>query len=318
MTLRPIPLAADNFTPLERTPWGGEVIGRKYKAALVPSAAGKRIGESWEFSAGPEFPQAALAAWLKETGTRCELLVKLLDAREPLSLQVHPFDDDPSLKPDECGKPESWLVLDAAPGAGLYLGFAKAISRAQLKDALVRGVDAKGLLHFVPVAPGDYFDLGPGVPHAIGAGVTLLEPQRVLPGKKGVTYRMYDWGRGRPLNVDECLRIVDPGRQVGEAFVETLRKRPLRKGGLSSYPANAHYQTHVLDLPGGTTSLLVRSPYAALVVLTGALELNGLSLDTGRTALLPEAAAPWTLRAPGPVTCAVVVPAGAHLELRDP
>jgi len=318
MTPRPIPLAADNFTPLERTPWGGEVIGRKYKAALVPRAAGTRIGESWEFSAGPEFPQAALTDWLAATGTRCELLVKLLDAREPLSLQVHPFDDDPSLKADECGKPESWLVLDAAPGAGLYLGFAKPIERARLKELLVGSVDARDLLHFVPVAPGDYFDLGPGVPHAIGAGVTLLEPQRVLPGKKGVTYRMYDWGRGRPLHVDECVRIVDPERQVGDEFVRTLRQAPQIQGPLASYPANQYYQTHLLNLPAGTVGLEVSGPYASLTILTGSLDANGLRLDTGRTALLPEAAAPWTLRAPGPVTCAVVVPAGAHLELRDP
>ena len=138
---RPILLAADNFTPLERTPWAGDKIGKNFKSNLVSGASGKLIGESWEFSCDPAFPSRladsdvylgdlvkqypveCLGARSQGEAGFCEVLVKLLNANKPLSLQVHPDDDDPVLKDHECGKPESWLVLDAEPGAGIYLGF---------------------------------------------------------------------------------------------------------------------------------------------------------------------------------------------------
>ena len=96
---------------------------------------------------------------------------------------------------DESGKPEAWYIIDAEPGAGLYLGFRDGVSRHDVETAIDEQGDVSALMSFVGVSPGDLFLIGPGTPHAIGKGVLLLEPQRVAPGKRGVTYRYWDWNR---------------------------------------------------------------------------------------------------------------------------
>ena len=122
--------------------------------------------------------------------------MKLIDTSTELSLQLHPGDDFSGLNPLECGKPESWLIQDAEPGAGIYLGFRESMTSEELRARLTGGLPmTREDLHFVPVHKYDYFEIEPGTPHAIGAGVTLIEPQRCLPGKMGVTYRMWDWER---------------------------------------------------------------------------------------------------------------------------
>ena len=121
---------------------------------------------------------------------------------------------------------------------------------------LEKDEDLRPVLQFVPVKPGDYFEIQPGVPHAIGPGLVLLEPQRIVFGKSGKTYRFWDWGRrydehgrvdqahgkARPLHVAEALRIINPMKQVGDNFVSALRRQSVLKkplDGLSCflYPA---------------------------------------------------------------------------------
>ena len=340
LTSKPVLLNPDNFVPMSRTPWGGSYIGPHYKAALVPGAEGRKIGESWEFSLDPAYPSKvmgassgsqdleALMAAHKEAifspmgvargRTQCDILIKLLDAAEPLSLQVHPADHDPDLAPGECGKPESWLVLHAAPGAGIYLGFSRAISKDELRKKLISGSEARDLLHFIPVKPGDYFELEPGVPHAIGAGVTLLEPQRTLPGLTGKTFRLWDWGRlydGKPreLHLDQGLKLIDPMRQVGDAFVATIRKFPekqmLGSTEVLRYPANPYYRTTLLRCPkGAALNLNIENSFGALLILKGAFATKDATLVAGQPALLPHAALPCTLRAQADSELVVVTP----------
>ncbi|MFW7379987.1 MAG: type I phosphomannose isomerase catalytic subunit [Oligoflexus sp.] len=330
----PIVLDPLNFTPLARTPWGGQKIIERYKSAIpgVQELEDKRVGESWEFSCDPDFPSKTLDGQyeilelvrqypteilsqqlLRQGSVSCEILVKLLNAASPLSLQVHPQDDDPYLLPHECGKPESWLILDVEPGAGLYLGFSQAISREELARRLKKGDDAKDLLQFVPVKKGDYFEIEPGVPHAIGAGVTLLEPQRIVFGKSGKTYRLWDWGRkydsqgqldpehgkARELHLDEALRLVDSTKQVGLEWVNGRRRQAVTSqlsSGLmlAEYPANAYYQ--VRSLHGAKDEVFkIRADhgYAIILVLQGRCRLQGsgthqASLETGYSALIPD------------------------------
>lgn len=346
----PLLLNADNFTPLTRTPWGGEVIARTYKRELFPTRIGQRIGEAWEFSVGPAFPSRALAFDLtlaeiidkcpeavlspelvSERGAECDILVKLLDAGEPLSLQVHPADDDPNLAPGECGKPESWLVLNAAPGSGLYLGFSRPVGRVELEQALQDGDRAKNLLQFVPVRPGDYFEIEPGVPHAIGPGVTLLEPQRTKARCDGKTFRLWDWGRRysadgkvdpagdpRELHLGQSLRLVDPGKQVGLGFVRSLRRVPKgteRPGGVRflEFPANPYYKTLLCQWSGASElRFSVQGGYAAILVLSGSLTTTeGATMLTGQPALLAHAAGQLRARTQGRGQLAAVIPARA-------
>jgi mannose-6-phosphate isomerase class I len=128
-----------------------------------------------------------------------------------LSLQVHPKPGDiPGCVP----KNEAWVILEAESGAGIYLGLRRSVDRAQFEEALRQGADLSQLMEFVPVQPGDVFSIPAGTPHAVGAGILLLEPQ----DGAGTTLRAYDWGRGRPLHIEEtlhCIRFDGPrGRQL--------------------------------------------------------------------------------------------------------
>jgi mannose-6-phosphate isomerase len=333
LTRGPVPLAADNFTPLARTPWAGEALSKTYKRAHAP--AGARIGEAWEFSCDPAFPSRVKAtgqalaeliaaypdAVLSKQQRDCQILVKLLNARDPLSLQVHPSDTDPDLAPGECGKPESWLVLDAEPGAGIYLGFARPLTKDQLRAGI-----AKDILHFEPVQAGDYFEIEPGVPHSIAPGVTLLEPQRVIQGQAGKTFRMWDWdrldegGKPRALHLEQSLKLIDPERQYGPAFAQSLRRKPERvveRDGVTAtiFPANASYRTALFSAARDAEfTWAVREGFGALVMLTGEASSNGIVLKGGEPALLPAAAMPLASRLSAGTRFAVVIPATARLE----
>ncbi|MCA9519805.1 MAG: hypothetical protein KC609_02480, partial [Myxococcales bacterium] len=167
------------------------------------------------------------------------LLVKLLDAADNLSVQVHPRAGDPALASNESGKPEAWVILERDAGAGLYLGFRDGVTRASVEACLASHGDLAQLLNFVPVEPWDVFLIEAGTPHAIGAGVTLFEPQFITPGRVGVTYRFWDWnrrydeagglsdaGRPRALHIEESLRVTEWEAPRGAAFVESCRSRP--------------------------------------------------------------------------------------------
>ncbi len=352
-------LQADNFTPLTRTPWAGKYIAQTYKKNILPTKKDEAVGEAWEFSCDPDFPsrfqqdgttlaelvgREASAVLSPELATKgqntCEILVKLVNAAQPLSLQIHPEDNDPHLKPNECGKPESWLVLDAESGSGLYLGFSRPVSPDELRKALTSGADCRSLLQFVPVSPGDYFEINPGIPHAIGPGVTLLEPQRIKFGMSGKTYRMWDWGRkynargeedslhgvGRELHIEEALRLTDSMRQVGTSFVESTRRRAVTKHvkeGVvwESFPANSHYQVHRLRLGSQSSiDLTLKSGYAAWVTLDGETTVVGQNkvpvvAKQGEPALLPYAALPVKVTARHASDIALVIPVGAMLAV---
>ena len=354
----PILLDPANFTPLQRTPWGGAKITTLVKGGLLPALRGQVVGESWEFSCDPDFPSRLPGAasgepeslleliqrYPEETlspqfvradrsALGCDILVKIVDAATPLSLQVHPQDGDPSLGPGECGKPESWLILDAEPGAGIYLGFSRAFKRYELASLLQSGTAGAECLHFEPVQPGDYFEIGPGVPHAIGGGVTLLEPQRVQYGRSGKTFRMWDWGRrydthgvpdptGQPrrLHLDESLALIDPERQYGSAFARSLRRDPqeielAQNTKLYCYPANSYYRTYLVTMrEGGSVNLNIKDGYGALVMLSGRMVVNGVPLVGGQPALLPHAAMPLTAVCDTEAKWAFVVPARTNLS----
>lgn len=250
-------LTPDNFTPPIRTPWGGRKILSSFKPPdFVARYDGNAVvGESWEISVEPSFPSRVLgvpgqpvladlidrdpeAALGRRVAASCgglPLLMKLLDAADNLSVQVHPGDDYGALQPGECGKPEAWLVLAAEPGAGLYLGFRDGVTRDDVQRALDACADLQPLLNFVPVAPGDCYAIASGTVHAVGAGVTLLEPQQVVPGKRGVTYRLWDWNRrydergqrdpsGQPrvLHKADSMNVAHFDR-TGLPYVESLR-----------------------------------------------------------------------------------------------
>nr|ACU26452.1 phosphomannose isomerase [uncultured bacterium HF186_25m_18N5]ACU26503.1 phosphomannose isomerase [uncultured bacterium HF186_25m_27D22] len=328
-------LRSDNLTPPTRTPWGGEEILGHYKADLDLHRTGK-VGESWEVSVEPSFPSLlagtetllsdAIAAdpvgWLgpevaARYGGQTPLLIKLLDAADNLSVQVHPRDGDPELALDESGKPEAWIVLRARPGAGLYLGFQDGVAREDVVRCLERSGPLDRLMNFVTVSPGDAFVIAAGTPHAIGGGVTLIEPQFVTPGRRGVTYRFWDWNRRydaegqrdpsgapRPLHVARSLAVTRWGGPTGEAFVSRCRALPrlLQAGPL--------VRQRVVSWPwfvserwrgSGTLTLPPLGTMWALTAFQGRAELETaggvLTLRRGQSAVVPASAGALEVRA---------------------
>lgn len=258
--LVPLP---DNFTKPTRMPWGGTKIIGKYKQGLSIREEKRYpiVGESWEISADPLapsqfvfdlggdsvlidfiqlldlFPEQILGnAVARKFDGQNPILVKLLDAADHLSVQVHPSDDYSGLRSDESGKPESWYILEAEQGCGLYLGLKPGVSKDRLRQAIEQEEDVSEYLNFVEVKPGDFFVIDAGTIHAIGAGVTLIEPQKIAPKKSGKTYRLWDWNRKydvqgqkdphgmpRELHIEDSFQVIDFDGLRGEDFITHIQ-----------------------------------------------------------------------------------------------
>jgi mannose-6-phosphate isomerase class I len=324
---RPLLLQPDNFTPPERTPWGGRRIAGTLKLNAGLEARGV-VGEAWELSVEPDFPSRIVGGPTLDQVLRADpallgreaalgstaLLVKLVDAADDLSVQIHPTDADPLLAVDESGKPEAWYIIDADPGAGLYLGFRDGVSRQDVERALDDEGEVDALMSFVPVSRGDVFLIEPGTPHAIGKGVLLLEPQRVSPGKRGLTYRYWDWnrkydaaGRRDPSGQPRALhreRALDVTHWEGPREHELLdricrRAGPALTGGSATLEVLAGDEGLIpseffsLQRLAGSGDLVLPAVnrLRSLTVLGGSLTLydgeTALELARGQTAALP-------------------------------
>ena len=354
-------LDASNFTPLARTPWAGKEIASEYKKNFNPNSQ-KLIGESWEYSCSKDFPSKVVDSsqskpllrdlidknpeeilskkQIELFGPKCNILVKLLNAMDYLSVQVHPSDSYEKLHQDECGKPESWLVLDAKPGCGLYIGFKEKTSKKQLSDALkADDLSMKNLLQFVEVQPGDYFEITAGTVHAIGPGVTLVEPQVVQFGKNGKTYRLWDWnrkydtegnrsnsGKPRELHIENGLDVIDPSKQFGSGFIQKIKKSantflPAKGVKMSSFSSNGFYQTNVIDVePNTSFDVEIRDGYGILLNLEGKSAATNKSstaveLKKGQPALIPASATKTHFQTNEACRYALILPDQAQLTL---
>lgn len=217
--------------------WGGTRIGEKYPGKNAPTSC----AESWEISdrddgmsriaSGP-FSGTALAEILARYGediyggavsSPFPLLVKLIDARQRLSLQVHPNENTAGKTGSE-PKTEIWYILDAEPGAYFYAGLKEHATRDAFAEALRNG-RPESFLHRHQVESGDAFFIPGGCVHAIGEGCFLLEVQQ----NSDTTYRLWDWervgpdGKERELHIEKAMETID----WHEDFAPRLTPRPL-------------------------------------------------------------------------------------------
>ena len=205
--------------------WGGRKLAELFRKDLP---VGKRIGESWEIVDRPE-AQSVVAngtlrdktlheLWMQDRQAifgnvpdtdRFPLLIKLLDAQDKLSLQVHPTGEIGKVLGGE-PKTEFWYVAAADPNAELYVGLRASLTREEFRDAVKQGTVADRV-HTVRVKAGDAMFLPAGRFHAVGGGNLLVEIQQ----NSDTTYRVFDWnrvddkGKPRQLHVDQALQSID-------------------------------------------------------------------------------------------------------------
>jgi mannose-6-phosphate isomerase len=297
LTFRPI---------LKERVWGGRSLERLYHKELPPEVP---IGESWEISDRPGdasvIANGPLAGrdlrWLMEAhgaevlgpakapGGRFPLLVKILDAQEKLSLQVHP----PAEIAESLGgepKTEMWYIADAAPGAELYVGLKKGVTREEFERKIADGTVAD-CFHRVSVQKDDVMFLPSGRVHALGAGIVLFEIQQ----NSDTTYRVFDWnrvgldGKPRELHVPKCMASIDFGDFEPRLIQSRYSRNPtLAVRYLVDDPL---FRVDACQVKRGQR-LYIRSDGAQVLgILRGRLEIthgdSKLALTDGQFALLP-------------------------------
>lgn len=153
----------------------------------------------------------------KLKGMKFPLLVKLINSREKLSVQVHPDDEYAKKNENSLGKTEAWYVVDAKDGAALIVG-TKDCDKETFKKAVENG-ETERYLNRIPVKKGDYFLINSGLVHAICEGIIIAEIQQ----NSDITYRIYDYDRGRELHIDKALDVINFGLKAegqDDTFIE--------------------------------------------------------------------------------------------------
>ncbi len=306
---------------LDPKPWGGRALARFGlplpgdgpigEAVITADEAtvrggrhdGRRLGDLVA-----ENPAAALGDHgLAATGGRpvFPLLVKLLDAAENLSVQVHPHDAAAARQGDSLGKTEAWHVLSARPGSLLHVGLRPGVSAEQFAEACLaaRG-EAADLLRRLPAVPGTTVLIPAGTAHTLGAGVVLYEIQQ----PSTITYRLDDWGRlgidGKPreLHLDQGLDVLVPALRPEPIAPVTLAPGPGRRQLLA---ACRYFALERIALVAGEAiDLTAAGTPQALTCLQGgaAVRTDGgeVALTAGETAVVLAGSPDTRLRATAP------------------
>jgi mannose-6-phosphate isomerase len=297
--------------------WGGREMERLYGKQLPP---GTPIGESWEISDRPgdasviangplagknlrwlmENHRAELLGGAKPAGeNRFPLLCKILDAREKLSLQVHP----PARKAAGLGgepKTEIWFIADAAPGAELFVGLKRGVTRAEFEKKIRTG-EVADCFHRVPVRAGDAMFLPSGRVHAIGAGLVIFEIQQ----NSDTTYRVFDWnrvgldGKPRELHVAQSLASID-FNDFEPKLVETksVASGKIQKRTLVNDPL---FNVETWKLNSATGGLLKPKTLQIIAATGGKIEIKSgataVKLSAGQFSLIPASLGRTEVRA---------------------
>ncbi|WP_313803935.1 type I phosphomannose isomerase catalytic subunit [Flavobacterium sp.] len=287
--------------------WGGT----KLKSLLQKDTVGTSIGESWEISSVPgdvslvangtfkglslnellsKFPSEILGRKVYEKfGSEFPLLFKFLDAKEDLSIQLHPNDELAMKRHNSFGKTEMWYVMQADLDARIIVGF----NEKETPDSYLLHLENKTLpkiLKEIPVKKGDVFFLETGTIHAIGAGIVIAEIQQT----SDITYRIYDWdrvdanGNSRELHIDLALEAIN--------YEVINAKKRYSKEINRSNPAVIcdYFSTNVVSLDGQMFFDKNGESFTVLVCTEGTFEISLKDCDSeysfskGDTVLLPS------------------------------
>lgn len=300
--------------PVKDYIWGGTRLREKYNKVSTAD----KLAESWELSCHPAGPSViangpakgkTLEQYLEKKGMEllgtkgkyCKnfpIMIKLIDAKDNLSVQVHP-DDAYALKNEgELGKTEMWYIIDAEPGAELLYGVEKEITRQELADSLKNGTITE-ICHHAPVKKGDVFFIPAGTIHAIGKGILLAEVQE----NSNTTYRLYDYGRvgndGKPRQLH-----VQQGTEV--CCLKPLPLVDKRQQAALSHDCTAellvsceYFNTYSIELSGANHLKADTESFHTFTVLEGSLLLTHqgekLPMEAGQSVFLPANMGEYTI-----------------------
>ncbi len=256
--------------------WGGEKLKTDYgkQTDKTPCA------ESWELSLNPhgltkveDGKTLAEVLTPEKTGKNCEkfeffpVLIKFIDAKQNLSVQVHPSDDYALKYENSYGKTESWYIVEAEEGAGIYCGFKRDTNKEEFLQSLASG-EVENLLNFIPVKKGDCYFIPSGTVHAIGAGCLILEIQQ----NSDLTYRVYDYnrrgadGKLRELHVDKAVKVINFNKYEPKLFASGENPRVITECD--------YFRSRELVLNGGFTEKNANS-FTCVTVTDGSGEIDG-------------------------------------------
>lgn len=304
--------------------WGGRMLEQVMGVAMP---TGESIGETWELYDRPDGSSRVrgeartLADLLREDpvamlGARCALdaqgrfplLLKFIDARTSLSVQVHP-DDEMARAENDRGKDEAWVVLAAGPSARICRGVRPGIDPHDFAEA-ASSARVEGMLWAFKPQVGDCIDVPAGTVHAIGPDVVVFEVQQ----NSDVTYRLYDWGRDRDVQVTKALRAARFCASSSAADRPVVVPTRLDDGG-ELLVANPHFRLRRYAVDG-RLALPLHDRFATVTVIGGAGAVTWrdgaasrrTSIARGDTALLPAALGEVAVEASEPATLLVCDP----------
>lgn len=288
--------------------WGGSRLKTDFHkhTDLTP------LAESWELSAhhdgestvsGGAYDGLSLTAYVEEIGKDAlgknaaqfdyfPILIKFIDAKGDLSVQVHPDDAYALANEGEYGKTEMWYILDCDEGACLYYGFSRDVTREEYADA-IKNETLCDLLNRVPVKKGDVFFIPAGTVHAIGSGIVICEIQQ----NSNTTYRVYDYGRRdkngntRPLHIEKALEVSSLSRSP---------ERTDTPNGSDVLLASCEYfSVRRIRVDGAVTLPIDEASFVSLIVTDGdgTLSMHGttLPLRKGDSIFIPAQNGEYTL-----------------------
>ena len=273
--------------------WGGEKLKEKYGKItdLSPCA------ESWELSFHKDgMTKIADGRTLSEAVTEADIgenakkfpyfpvLIKFIDAKADLSVQVHPSDEYALANENSYGKTEMWYIVEADEGTGIYLGFKESVTRAEF-EAAIKEKRLTELLNFYSVKAGECYFIPSGTIHAIGKGCLIAEIQQ----NSNLTYRVYDDGRRdkfgneRELHIDKALRVTNLEKFEPVAFSgDTL--------GACEY-----FNVKKQKIDGTAELFSTADSFNAVTAVSGEGEIEGIKMNQGDTFFIPAGYGKYTV-----------------------
>lgn len=290
--------------------WGGNFLVSVYSK---PFDKNKTIGESWEICDLPndnnivsngELKGKNLSYLVKEygsdlLGTKCKndyfpLLIKLIDAKDKLSIQVHPDEEYANKKYNKHGKNEMWYVMETYGDAKLLIGLKENVSKEDLKEAIFNNQNIENMFNYFDINKGDAFYIPSGCIHAILGNAVIAEIQT----PSDVTYRLYDWnrldknGKSRELHIDDSFNVI---KDINAFNLKSNKKNSFKdeKLEINTVFSNDYFTAEEYIINGTYSSKTNKESFEIIIVLEGKgsiesnIAYNVIKLNAGKTVLIP-------------------------------